>query len=334
MARIRVKQIFCSNCQYLFDQGENFCPNCGQENHHPNQPIRHYIAELIETLLHLDSKFFVTLKALITKPGLVTKEYNQNKRARFMPPIRLYVFVSFVFFLLIQIDTSNNKTSVESEELESHEPILTPTDSLELQELPSNLPADTQKYKMNVGILKMDLNKNDLSKLVNASPEQIDSLILVNEQEPNYLTRTAARQMIKAFDADPDFIKNLKSNIIKNTSIAMFFLMPLFGFILYLLHIRQKKNYYEFLIFSIHYHIVAFSVYSVLFLFEKFWTAPDGLYLLTILGLYAYLWIALKNIYNQSWKKSYLKSLLGGVIYQIILLFTMIIVTVIGWWFS
>ncbi|MBK9108815.1 MAG: DUF3667 domain-containing protein [Saprospiraceae bacterium] len=294
MARIRVKQIFCSNCQYLFDQGENFCPNCGQENHHPNQPIRHYIAELIETLLHLDSKFFLTLKALLTKPGLATKEYNQNKRARFMPPIRLYVFISFIFFLLIQIDTSNNKTFVEAEVMESEEPGLTTTDSFGNQYLPSNIPSDTQNFSMNVGLLKLNLDKNDLSKLVNASPEEIDSLILVNKQEPNYLTRTATRQMIKAFNADPDFKKNLKSNIIKNTSIAMFFLMPLFGFILYLLHIRQKKNYYEFLIFSIHYHIVAFFAFSILFLFEKIWTVTEGLYFLTILGLYAYLWIALK----------------------------------------
>nr|WP_255578221.1 DUF3667 domain-containing protein [Chitinophaga sp. sic0106] len=41
----------------------------------------------------------ITLKYLMIRPGFLTREYMAGRRVRYVNPIKLYVFVSFVFFL-------------------------------------------------------------------------------------------------------------------------------------------------------------------------------------------------------------------------------------------
>lgn len=76
-----------------------FCSQCGQTARDINVPLRKFGSEFLSEALALDSRLWHTLKPLFLKPGLVAKEYNEGKRARFVPPIRLYLFTSFVLFL-------------------------------------------------------------------------------------------------------------------------------------------------------------------------------------------------------------------------------------------
>ncbi|RZL12202.1 MAG: DUF3667 domain-containing protein, partial [Pedobacter sp.] len=50
---------------------------------------------------HFDNKFFQTLKPLITKPGIVTLDYLAGKRARYINPVSMYIFVSIVYFIVV-----------------------------------------------------------------------------------------------------------------------------------------------------------------------------------------------------------------------------------------
>nr|WP_240155254.1 DUF3667 domain-containing protein [Chitinophaga sp. Cy-1792] len=52
-------------------------------------------------IFHYDSQFFTTLKYLLIRPGFLTREYMAGRRVRYVNPIKLYVFVSFVFFFTI-----------------------------------------------------------------------------------------------------------------------------------------------------------------------------------------------------------------------------------------
>ena len=45
-----------------------------------------------------DTRFFITLKYLITKPGLLTTEYWLGRRTKYLPPLRLYLVMSLVYF--------------------------------------------------------------------------------------------------------------------------------------------------------------------------------------------------------------------------------------------
>ena len=89
---------YCLNCgSYVEDR---YCTHCGQENIEVKESVRHLISHFFFDLTHYDSKLFVTLKDLILKPGFLTREYLVGRRTRYLHPIRMYIFVSFLYFLV------------------------------------------------------------------------------------------------------------------------------------------------------------------------------------------------------------------------------------------
>lgn len=91
----------CHNCGTILPPDTNFCPSCGQENHDLKVPIGHLIYEVAESITHFDTKLWNTVKAICTKPGKITKDFLEGRRARYVPPVRLYIFVAFIFFLVL-----------------------------------------------------------------------------------------------------------------------------------------------------------------------------------------------------------------------------------------
>lgn len=47
---------------------------------------------------HVDDRFWQTLYTLLLRPGVLTKEYFAERRARYLPPVRLYLVLSVLFF--------------------------------------------------------------------------------------------------------------------------------------------------------------------------------------------------------------------------------------------
>jgi Protein of unknown function (DUF3667) len=80
-----------------------FCVDCGQaaEVHVPT--TGELIHEAIEGLVHADSRLWRTLITLWFKPGKLTNEFIAGRRAAYVPPFRLYLIVSIIFFLLASI---------------------------------------------------------------------------------------------------------------------------------------------------------------------------------------------------------------------------------------
>lgn len=97
--RRRISQ--CPNCQTQLGIGDNYCPNCGQENHFHNNSLRELWDDFIGSFLNFDGKVWTTLKTLFLRPGKVSGDYVEGKKVRYVPPIRLYLFVSFVYFLVM-----------------------------------------------------------------------------------------------------------------------------------------------------------------------------------------------------------------------------------------
>jgi hypothetical protein len=93
------KEKDCLNCGHIVE--ENFCPHCGQENIVVKEDALHMVSHAIADYFHFEHKFFGTLKPLLFKPGQLTKAYVEGKRMSFIHPIRLYIFVSIVFFLIV-----------------------------------------------------------------------------------------------------------------------------------------------------------------------------------------------------------------------------------------
>ena len=88
----------CQNCAAPL-QGP-FCHRCGQHDFDANQSFRHVFIEALEDFFHFDTKLFRTVYTLLFQPGRLSASYNAGKRVAQVPPFRLYIFVSVLFFLV------------------------------------------------------------------------------------------------------------------------------------------------------------------------------------------------------------------------------------------
>jgi len=109
MSNNRRKRIYCPNCKSQLKEHMNFCFYCGQENNIKRVSIKMLLNDFFSTYFTVNSKLLLTLKLLISKPSFLSIAYLKGEIEGYLRPIRLYVFVSFVFFLL-----STNVTSYKS----------------------------------------------------------------------------------------------------------------------------------------------------------------------------------------------------------------------------
>ncbi|MBZ4190103.1 DUF3667 domain-containing protein [Niabella beijingensis] len=88
----------CLNCGHTV--ADHFCSHCGQENIEPRQTFHYLFTHFFEDLTHYDGKFWKTIKFLLFRPGRLTREFLAGRRMRYVPPVRLYIFLNFITFLL------------------------------------------------------------------------------------------------------------------------------------------------------------------------------------------------------------------------------------------
>jgi hypothetical protein len=89
----------CLNCQAILVG--RYCHVCGQENLEPKETVLHLIQHFFNDITHFDGKFFATVKYLLRKPGFLSSEYVAGRRATYLNPIRMYVFTSAIFFIIL-----------------------------------------------------------------------------------------------------------------------------------------------------------------------------------------------------------------------------------------
>jgi hypothetical protein len=93
------KEKICLNCKAeLYGR---YCHVCGQENLEPKETLWHLVNHFFQDITHFDGKFFSTVKYLLTKPGFLSLEYVKGRRIAYLNPIRMYVFTSALFFLIV-----------------------------------------------------------------------------------------------------------------------------------------------------------------------------------------------------------------------------------------
>lgn len=93
------KEKNCLNCQAtLYGR---YCHVCGQENLEPKETVWHLVQHFFNDITHFDGKFFSTVKYLLRKPGFLSAEYVAGRRMSYLNPIRMYVFTSAIFFIIL-----------------------------------------------------------------------------------------------------------------------------------------------------------------------------------------------------------------------------------------
>lgn len=102
MTKARRKSDFCLNCNTPV-RDYNYCPNCGQMNTSKQIPLRLFLTDILSDFFTFDSRFFRSFVPLLKKPGHLTNEYNSGRRVSYILPLRLYLFTTFFFFLILSL---------------------------------------------------------------------------------------------------------------------------------------------------------------------------------------------------------------------------------------
>ena len=213
----------CQNCGYTVDVA--YCSKCGQKNTETRQSFHHLITHFAEDLTHYDGAFWKTIKYLLFRPGKLTIEYLEGHRMRFVPPVKLYIFISFVTFFLMAVlapepeeeehtgtHTTANVKKDDLNELEIQDGVFIHS----LRELDSVNNMRPVKERMS------KLEYNFYKGLVKANSENFSGRDLII---------TAAHTLPK----------------------VLFIYMPIFAFWLWIFHGKKRWYFFDHGIFTLHY---------------------------------------------------------------------------------
>lgn len=275
--------IICPNCGYA--AVKNYCAQCGQETHLHKETFFGMIFHFVAHYFHYDSKFWQTLKMLITRPGKLTIEYWEKKRARHIPPISLYIFVSVVFFLLFFFLKLDHDTLLKGAEKTMND-----------REVQARIAEAGSEQQITSIMTSIDTNavkkREDFEKDVFGSAEEM-----------------------------AEFLEGLFHSLPK----MFFFLIPVMAFMLRLLFIRKKDTYFvDHSIFSLHIHALIFflGIFIILPSGDIKILSPIINILQDILIIYPviYMVMALRNVYNITIGKSILYTIVITIVYFIFFL--------------
>lgn len=111
----------CENCGFGLDGP--FCGRCGQPEMSVIRFFGSVVMHILDDIFGFDSRAGRTLVPLIFRPGFLTNEYFRGRRVHYVPPIRLYFFVSIIFFLFLGFFTDDSVNELKQFQLSNTESI-------------------------------------------------------------------------------------------------------------------------------------------------------------------------------------------------------------------
>lgn len=282
----------CPNCGSSLQASHRFCQSCGQENHDLNIPLWHLIGEFLENTIHFDSKSLKTVRALALRPGFLTNEFNAGRRKSYVPPLRLYIFISFTFFLLLNLSWNEYKNTEDG----------------------------SQRNKFKLSFSYYGMNSNEL---IGLAPSKIESLMTARNISINGTNLYAVRQLHRITNGGAEDFYHL---LLKNISYSLFALMPLFGLLMFIFYRRDAGYYFGSLVHSLHLHTFGFIALSLFLIVSRVHSS-----VFTPLGLIAlllfYFYRSQRTVFKQSRLKIISKSFFIIILYAVSILAIIVLAT-------
>ncbi len=90
-----------SSCPNCGSPGlRQYCPDCGQAAPKPTDySLGAYGAELAGQITNTDGKIVRSLWTLVARPGLLTADHLQGRRARYLRPLQLFLLINVLLFI-------------------------------------------------------------------------------------------------------------------------------------------------------------------------------------------------------------------------------------------
>jgi hypothetical protein len=332
----------CQNCGA--ELRGHWCFQCGQAAVDYHRSFRHVIADILDSFLNWDSKFFATIGLLIVKPWRLTNAFVGGKRVRYVHPLRLYLLASIHFFFVVNNWAKSIHLNAKNLSPEERAEVRAKLEAdLKDKDLPAPARAAIEEA------LKSTSPSPSLSPVpagLDTSPKPEESatpdsgdygpLLQMDHEKPSsdfgkWLERRAKEKFGEHGSKAELFLRTLFQNL----PYMMLCCIPLFALVLKILYLRRRVFYIEHLIYALHIHSFAYVGFMLLVL------ATIGLHRAPIDGLagwiIAALWIAfggqiflsIHKVYRQGWLLSIFKFLFGGFVYLIVLFCALLVTFII-----
>lgn len=270
----------CLNCGASLHGA--FCAHCGQKDIPRRQNIRDLFVNFIGSFTSFDSKFFRTIRLLLFKPGMLTLEYNAGKREKYFHPARMYVFLSFIFFLTLSLIPEDEKIQINTSSAQ---------DSV------------TNRLSQNTS------NAVVIDSLKQSAKSEIDSS--KNETDPveDFFERKLNEIKTKTGATEEMIYRNFFSKILDNLPKMIFLLLPVFAVILKFLYIRRDFYYAEHLVFTVFFYDFMFLTGTISMAISQIkWL--DWIPVVFTLWILFYLYKMMRKVYKQRRFKTIIKYFL------------------------
>ncbi|HVH11835.1 MAG TPA: DUF3667 domain-containing protein [Longimicrobium sp.] len=285
-----------------------FCPNCGQRKVDVRVSLRRMMMEVMDDQLSLNSTLPRTLVALMLRPGHLTREYVQGRIMHYIPPFRLYLVSSLLFFIFLPLvpGMENLNVSVQQAARADSLRIAAEVDSVLLARA-RVAGRDTTEFVKAVREHSKEKGRG-FSMNVGPDPDRV-----IAPLRPLALRMEETEKRLNAM-GPREAVRTLREAFLDNAPTGIFLMMPLFAFILKLLYLRRKRFYVEHFVFALHVHAFAFLLLTAIMLIPLDWVNA----VLSTWFMVA-LYVAMKRVYGQGYLKTLLKYFLLGQAYLFVL---------------
>jgi len=328
----------CLNCGTRL-RGQ-YCGLCGQRARSRLISLWELISEAFGDLFEIDSRLWRTLIPLLARPGRLTRDYLEGRRARYMPPFRTYLVLSVIFFVVAFFDPRDDLSLL-------FEPEPEPTADEIAEEVAQAATAKQEILDelaaegIIVGGAISDEPAEEINEQIAGRIEESESGFNVQIDDdtgncdinrgdlsdlPEWLKRRFTPERLKTVcervtaDGGKSFIDLLLDNI----PVALIVLLPLMALVLKVLYPLSRRYFVEHLLFFVHYHAFFFLILTLQILFARVAALlpfPEAIAVLAIVAasLYipVYLYMAMRRVYGQGRVLTFIKYVALVVSYTI-----------------
>jgi len=309
----------CPNCGASVSG--QFCHQCGQATvlHPPS--TREFLHEFIGHYVALEGKLLQTMKLLLLKPGVLSLEYLQGRRVRYIEPLRVYLTFSLIFFAVFKFMGEDHH--IGDVKLKGVPVIkIDPQDKKKAAPAPAHTPA--------AAAAKPDANESDdppTADAVRAELRKDETLQDIkkdlDKDHPGIVDKL---EKVISIAGDDDGAK-LKKAFFGSAPYAVFAMMPLFALYLKILYLGTGRRYGEHLLFALHTNAFAFLMLTLLLLIPA---GVPWVGTLLVLWLTFYLPTAMRRVYGGSRKLTALRWIVLMFLHLLTLTIAIMVTTGVG----
>jgi hypothetical protein len=301
----------CSNCGAALTGP--YCAACGQHAHGSARSVAVLLHDGWHVMTHIDGRFWQTIYMLLLRPGRLTQEYFAERRARYLPPVRLYLVVSLLFFALGPLGLHGaGKSTAAPTARAARAGAAAPATQDDAHQSNESTRKSKESGEFNIEFA-------DCAKI---------------ETSFNWLQgplRRACERQAASGNAP------VRAAFIANIPKMMFVFLPLIALVMLLMYWRPRHYYVEHLVFFLHNHAAMFLL--LLLLQPLYWVVAalppletTDRFLKFAACVYAvwYLYRAMRVYYGQGRWLTVTKFVVVGAMYAVFLSITLVTTLVVS----